>query len=307
MPTEVEVGDDRLHPPVPVAVDDVAGVALRQQLGVVARVLRPLPLPRPDPDRRPLHDRGGGAAARRRVVLRRWRRDDVAGVEVAEHGERTRPLRPQPGEVGAEHRVDLVLQHVEVHQTPGGREPGADRRPGAAGGEPQHVDGLEQREQSLERRPAVGEGALLVRQDPAEAEQPDHAGMGIHLEAEGSLGRADVPGVDGPAVPLGQSQPSGRVHPGPRPVGGVRAGVEAGVHLTEQALRLPPPGRVGHDQRRVDPHTTTGPRPASQWSISASVRTPADATRAPEASTAASPVRPLAPQARSIPMNTAQR
>ena len=46
----VEVGDDRLEPPVAVAVDDVAAVAVLEQLGVVALVGRPLPLPRPDAD-----------------------------------------------------------------------------------------------------------------------------------------------------------------------------------------------------------------------------------------------------------------
>ena len=44
MPALVEVGDDRVHAPVPVPVDDVAGVAVLEQLGVVVRVGRPLGL-----------------------------------------------------------------------------------------------------------------------------------------------------------------------------------------------------------------------------------------------------------------------
>ena len=46
----VEVGDDRLEPPVAVAVDDVAPVALGQQVGVVLLAGGPLPRPRPDAD-----------------------------------------------------------------------------------------------------------------------------------------------------------------------------------------------------------------------------------------------------------------
>ena len=38
VPARVEVGDDRLAAPVAVAVDDVAGVAVGEQLGVQARV-----------------------------------------------------------------------------------------------------------------------------------------------------------------------------------------------------------------------------------------------------------------------------
>ena len=50
VPPSVQVRDDRVQPPVPVPVDHVAPVAVLQQLRVVARVVRPLPLPRTDPD-----------------------------------------------------------------------------------------------------------------------------------------------------------------------------------------------------------------------------------------------------------------
>src|SRR5690606_15974078 len=49
MPALVEVGDDRLHAPVAVAVDHVAGVAAHQQLRVVALVFRQFAPPGPDP------------------------------------------------------------------------------------------------------------------------------------------------------------------------------------------------------------------------------------------------------------------
>ena len=44
----VEIGDDRVHAPVPVAVDHVAGVAVREQLGVEDLAVRPRALPGPD-------------------------------------------------------------------------------------------------------------------------------------------------------------------------------------------------------------------------------------------------------------------
>ncbi len=46
MPPRVQVGHDRLDRPVPVAVQHVAPVAVLQQLGVVARVVRPGTFPR---------------------------------------------------------------------------------------------------------------------------------------------------------------------------------------------------------------------------------------------------------------------
>ena len=52
MPTEVDVGDDRLASPIPIGVNDIAGVAVREEFGVEARVLRRRTfvglLPRPD-------------------------------------------------------------------------------------------------------------------------------------------------------------------------------------------------------------------------------------------------------------------
>src|SRR3954469_23288244 len=50
MPAAVEVGDDRLDGPVAVAVDDVARVAVAEQLGVVPRIRRPGSGPGADPD-----------------------------------------------------------------------------------------------------------------------------------------------------------------------------------------------------------------------------------------------------------------
>ena len=63
VPALVDVGDDRLARPVPVGVDDVAGVAVAQQLGVVARIVGQRPLPRTDAGgRRPI--RSGPARSR---------------------------------------------------------------------------------------------------------------------------------------------------------------------------------------------------------------------------------------------------
>ena len=50
MPSRVEVGDDRLEPPVAVAVDHVASVAVLEQLRVVVRLGRPGALPGSDAD-----------------------------------------------------------------------------------------------------------------------------------------------------------------------------------------------------------------------------------------------------------------
>ena len=87
VPVLVEVGDDRVHAPVPVAVDDVAGVAVLEQLGIVVRVGRPLGLaagPRADAVRRrglgrrfgfhPARVPSASARARRSARGRRHRR-----------------------------------------------------------------------------------------------------------------------------------------------------------------------------------------------------------------------------------------
>ena len=70
MPPLVDVGDDRLARPVPVGVDDVAAVAVAQQLGVVPRVVgqRDLPFlePRPDAGRGAPFGRTGGSRSLRR-------------------------------------------------------------------------------------------------------------------------------------------------------------------------------------------------------------------------------------------------
>ena len=66
----VEVGDDRLAAPVAVAVDDVAPVAVLEQLGVVVRVVRPVAGPRPDADLVV----GGRRASRRTPANPRLRR-----------------------------------------------------------------------------------------------------------------------------------------------------------------------------------------------------------------------------------------
>ncbi len=47
MPAPVDVGDDRVTRPVPVCVNDVAGVAVTQQRGVVPRVVGQRTFPRP--------------------------------------------------------------------------------------------------------------------------------------------------------------------------------------------------------------------------------------------------------------------
>ena len=38
--TRIDIGDDRLPPPIPIRVNDVAGITVFQQLGVVAHVVR---------------------------------------------------------------------------------------------------------------------------------------------------------------------------------------------------------------------------------------------------------------------------
>ena len=51
VPALVEVGDDGLDGPVPVPVNDVAPIALREQAGIEVRPLRQRPDPGPNPDR----------------------------------------------------------------------------------------------------------------------------------------------------------------------------------------------------------------------------------------------------------------
>ena len=62
VPASVEVGDDRVHRPVAVAVDDVAAVAVGEQRRVVLLAGRPRALPRAEPDL--------GGPVRHRVVRR---------------------------------------------------------------------------------------------------------------------------------------------------------------------------------------------------------------------------------------------
>jgi hypothetical protein len=51
MPAGIEVGDDRLDGPVPIAVDDVAAIAVAKQVDVEARINGPRQRVRPDADR----------------------------------------------------------------------------------------------------------------------------------------------------------------------------------------------------------------------------------------------------------------
>jgi hypothetical protein len=48
VPAGVQIGDDRFPGPVAVAVDDVAAITVREQLGVVSRVRRLFADPRTD-------------------------------------------------------------------------------------------------------------------------------------------------------------------------------------------------------------------------------------------------------------------
>ncbi len=57
VPAPVEVGHDGLAAPVPVAIDDIAAVAMRQKLGVVLLVGRPFAHPRSDTDHCFIHGR----------------------------------------------------------------------------------------------------------------------------------------------------------------------------------------------------------------------------------------------------------
>ena len=91
VPRLIEVGDDGLHAPVAVAVDDVAAVAALEQLGVVARVVGPLGLaarPRPDAvsqggfGRRIGFHRAESRAGRRLVGLEPALVDRTAGTGV---------------------------------------------------------------------------------------------------------------------------------------------------------------------------------------------------------------------------------
>ena len=69
----VEVGDDGVHRPVAVGVDDVARVAVREQLGVVARVVRPRLGPARPRARRRREASARQASARRARAARRAR------------------------------------------------------------------------------------------------------------------------------------------------------------------------------------------------------------------------------------------
>ena len=94
----VEVGHDRLDRPVAVAVDDVAAVALAEQLRVVLLARRQRSLPRPDADllgtvrhrvvRRPLLAPAVGLAVHRRK--RRARQVGVRSARIPSAGDHTR-------------------------------------------------------------------------------------------------------------------------------------------------------------------------------------------------------------------------
>ena len=66
MPASVDVGDDRVTRPVPVCVNDVAGVAVAQQRGVVPRIVGQRTFPRADAGR--LAPFGGAGRSSHRVV-----------------------------------------------------------------------------------------------------------------------------------------------------------------------------------------------------------------------------------------------
>jgi hypothetical protein len=51
VPPRIEVGDNRCDRPVPVLVEDVAAVTVREQVGIETRIDRPRLRVRPDADR----------------------------------------------------------------------------------------------------------------------------------------------------------------------------------------------------------------------------------------------------------------
>ena len=96
----VDVGDDRLARPVPVGVDDVAGVAVAQQIRVIARIVGQRTLPGTDSAWRdaPFSGPGGRARSLARVHTAAW----VPTIETVAYSSACVDLT-----LGAQRRVDV--------------------------------------------------------------------------------------------------------------------------------------------------------------------------------------------------------
>lgn len=183
-----------------------------------------------------------------------WRCDDVPLVAIAVDLQRIRVVVPEPGKVGAQDRVDLVLEPVELDRARGVACGVPDLLPPVVAAQLQVVQTFEQIEEPGELDGAALEGAALVLEGPAQLEETDHRGVRVDLDGAGGVDASSVSGVGLPAVALRERPGTGRVEVGHREVARVAAGLVDAVSTRDEALAGPHTGRVGHDERRVDRH-----------------------------------------------------
>ena len=209
---------DQRRPPVGVLLDRAAGRAVRV-VGLVAG------------------QRGG---------------DDVAGRQVAVD---RRPLRLVVGEaadVGAEHGVDLVLDHPQLALADGVLHLGPQTGPHRVGrGLHDRLDVAHEREQLRAQQLEVAALLVLVLQGARQSEEHDGRRVRVDLDRPALAPRPRVE-VEAqqrrhpsrPGLSVGELRAAG--------VGGVRGRLEAPEVGGERLLGGPGPGGVGDDQRCVE-------------------------------------------------------
>ncbi len=204
--------------------------------------------------------RPAGLATPRRGgdVRRQGGRDDVAGVQVPVDRGRLRTPVGEQGDVGADHRVHLVLDPAQVDLAGGRLDRGPQRPPGAplavhlqrrvGAGKP--FDQAQQHDQLTAQLLQVAAGLVLVLEGPPQPEEHHHRRVRVDLDRTPGPPRARV---HVQAQPPDQPRAAGAIAElRLAGVAGVRAGVEAGEVLVEQRLGRPVAGGVAHDQRRVE-------------------------------------------------------
>ena len=179
--------------------------------------------------------------------------DDIAPGGASVHGEVPGLVSPQPGQVRAHDRVDLVLPPVEIPGLRPGQH-GAHVRPPRVGSQAQLGDRLQVVGQGPEGLGPGGRGALLVGQAVGQGEQPDECGVRVHLDAHARPVADRCGGVGRPSVPSGQPHGAGLGAAERGPAGRVRGGGIPAVGAGELAFAVACPALIRYHQRGVHGH-----------------------------------------------------
>ncbi len=206
------------------------------------------------------------------VVDRQRRSHDRPGGRVAVHREVGRPVKGEERDVGAHHRVDLVLGQPQLTLATGGLDQPHEGLPLRVVAEVHGRRGVGQAlEQGGERQQLAAHRLqraallVLVLQRPPEPEERDGGGVGVDLEGTSRSGRKRVH-VE--LEPFGQGAPAWHARELElAPVRGMGTGVEAREVTVEGGLRGAVARVVGDDERGVDRHHARAPEVGRQGGV----------------------------------------